>query len=130
MHVDSVAQSCPTLCDPMNCSPPDSSVHGISQVRILEWVSISFSRGSSQLGWILHLLFSKWTLYRLSHLARSPRGNSSLEERSWGISGIVGRLEWLQHKQVWEVVRGSLETGRSEIREGFEVSFMDFIHEI
>ena len=41
-----VAKSCPTLCDPMDCGPPDSSVHGISQARILEWVAISFSRGS------------------------------------------------------------------------------------
>ena len=41
------AQSRLTLCDPMDCSPPGSSVHGISQTRILEWVAISFSRGSS-----------------------------------------------------------------------------------
>ena len=41
-------QSCLTLCDPVDCSPPDSSVHGILQARILEWVAISFSRGSSQ----------------------------------------------------------------------------------
>ena len=40
-------QLCPTLCDLVNCSPPGSSVHGILQERILEWVSISFSRGSS-----------------------------------------------------------------------------------
>ena len=43
-----VSQSCPTLCDPMDCCPPGSSVHGILQVRVLEWVVISFSRGSSQ----------------------------------------------------------------------------------
>ena len=43
-----VAQSCPTLCIPMDCSSPGSSVHGILQERILEWVAISFSRGSSQ----------------------------------------------------------------------------------
>ena len=43
-----VAQSCPTLCDPMDCSLPGSSVHGIFQARVLEWVAISFSRGSSQ----------------------------------------------------------------------------------
>ena len=43
-----VAQSCPTLCDPMGCSLPGSSVHGIFQARVLEWVAISFSRGSSQ----------------------------------------------------------------------------------
>ena len=40
-----VAQSCPTLLDPMDCSPPGSSVHGISQARILEWVAFSFSTG-------------------------------------------------------------------------------------
>ena len=38
-----VAQSCPTLCDPMHCSPPGSSVHGIFQARVLEWVAIAFS---------------------------------------------------------------------------------------
>ena len=43
-----VAQSCPTLCDPRDCSLPGSSVHGILQARILEWVSIPFSRGPSQ----------------------------------------------------------------------------------
>ena len=43
-----VAQSCPTLCEPMDCSPPRSSVHEIFQARILEWVAISFSRGSSK----------------------------------------------------------------------------------
>ena len=42
-----VAQSCPTLCDPVDCSPPGSFVHGILQAGILEWVAISFSRGSS-----------------------------------------------------------------------------------
>ena len=39
----SVAQSCPTLCSPMDCSPPGSSVHGIFQARIQEWVSMPFS---------------------------------------------------------------------------------------
>ena len=39
------AQLCLTLCDPMDCSPPSSSVHGISQARILEWVAVPFSRG-------------------------------------------------------------------------------------
>jgi len=39
----SVTQSCPTLCDSMNCSPLGSSVHGILQARILKWIAISFS---------------------------------------------------------------------------------------
>ena len=43
-----VAQSCPTLCDPMDCSLPGSSVPGIPQVRILGWITIPFSRVSSQ----------------------------------------------------------------------------------
>ena len=43
-----VARSCPTLCDPMDCSLPVFSVHGFLQARILEWIAISSSRGSSQ----------------------------------------------------------------------------------
>ena len=43
-----VTQPCPTLCDPMDYSPPGCSVRGIFQARILEWVVIFFSRGSSQ----------------------------------------------------------------------------------
>ena len=50
-----VTQSCPTLCDTMDCSPPGSSIHRIFQVRVLEWVAISFSK-------ILEILqvFFKW----------------------------------------------------------------------
>ena len=40
-----VAQSCPTLCDPMDCSPPDFSIQGIFQARVLEWGAIAFSKG-------------------------------------------------------------------------------------
>ena len=46
MHAKSL-QSCPTLYDPMDCSPAGSSIHGISQARILEWVAISFSNQST-----------------------------------------------------------------------------------
>ena len=42
------SQSCLTLCNPMNCSPPGLSVHGIFQARILEWIAIPYSRGISQ----------------------------------------------------------------------------------
>ena len=48
LYLGLVAKSCPTLCDPMDCSLPDSSVHGILQARILDWVAISSSRGSSR----------------------------------------------------------------------------------
>ena len=43
-----ITQSCPNLCDPMDCNPPGSSVYEILQARVLEWVAISFSRGSSR----------------------------------------------------------------------------------
>ena len=63
-----VAQSCPTLCDPVDCSLPGSSVHGIFLAIVLEWIAISFSRGifptqGSNPG----LPHCRQTLYSLSH---------------------------------------------------------------
>ena len=75
------AQVCPTLWDPMDCSPLGSSVRGISQARILQWVAISSSRGSSeprdgnQVSCI-----GRQILYPLSHW-------KSLEERLHGTDG-------------------------------------------
>ena len=43
-----VTELCPILCELMGCNPPGSSIHGVFQARILEWVAISFSRGPSQ----------------------------------------------------------------------------------
>ena len=58
------AQLCLTLCNPMGYSPPASSVHGILQTRILEWVAISFSRGSSRLrDQTLVSYTGRWILY-------------------------------------------------------------------
>ena len=48
MKVSEVAESCPTLSDPMDHSLPDSSVHGIFQARVLEWGAIAFSEKSSK----------------------------------------------------------------------------------
>ena len=59
-----VGQSCPTLCNPVDCSLPGSSLPGILLVRILEWADISFSRGSSQ---PMDLLHCRHILYHLSH---------------------------------------------------------------
>ena len=67
-----VAQSCPTLCDFMDYSPPASSVHGILQARILEWFAIPFSRGSPTHRLNPGLLYCRCILYHLSH-QRSPR---------------------------------------------------------
>ena len=58
-----VAESCATFCDPMDCSPPGSSVYGISKVR-LKWVAISSSRGSSWTRNQTHVSFiGRWVLY-------------------------------------------------------------------
>ena len=59
----SITKLCPTLFDPMDCSPSGSSIHGISQAGILEWVAISSFRGSSQGSNLLCLLHRKAALY-------------------------------------------------------------------
>ena len=72
-----VAQSCPALCGPRDCSPAGSTVHEILQARILEWVAIPFSRGSSQprvRTWVSHI--GRQILYCLSHQG-SPPGSSA-----------------------------------------------------
>ena len=93
------------LCDPMICSPPDSSVHGILQARILEWVDISFSRGSSRpRDWTcVSYVFciGRRVLYQLSHKG-SPRilewvayafSSGSSWPRNWtGFSCFAGRF--------------------------------------
>ena len=73
-----VAQSCSTLCDPMDCSLPGSSLHGIFQARKLEWGAISFSRGTSQHRDPTHTSYipstGRWVLHQY-HL-ESPKGCS------------------------------------------------------
>ena len=64
LHACSVTKSCLTLCDPIDCSMPGSSVHGIFQARILEWVAISSSRGSSRpKDWTWVSCNGRWTPY-------------------------------------------------------------------
>ena len=80
----SVAQSCPTLWNPMDCSPPGSSVHGLFQERILKWVAISILRGSSlsrdQILVSFCLLHWQADCLSLCHLG-FPISNSSLQLR-------------------------------------------------
>ena len=67
----SVAQLCPTLCNTMDCSPLGSSVHGILQARILEWVVMPFSRESSQPGdwsWVFHFAGRFFTIWATREL--------------------------------------------------------------
>ena len=78
LHAGMHAQSCLTLCDPMDSSPPGSSVHGILQAKILEWVAIPFSRGSSQLRdqtWVSCIagrFFTGWAIREIHQTCFSP----------------------------------------------------------
>ena len=82
---------CLTLCDPINCSSPGSSVHGILQARILEWDDISFSRGSSWprdwtlISCVVGRLFSVWA-------TRDARGLQRARQDWHSFSGLPGRL--------------------------------------
>ena len=76
-----VAQSCPTLCDPMDSSQPSSSVHGIFQARILEWVTISFSRRSSwprdrtRVSRIVGRRFTIWATWIIQSIKKKKKSN-------------------------------------------------------
>ena len=79
-----VAQSCLTLYDPIDCSLPGTSVHGIFQARVLEWVVISFSRGSSQP--------RDQTQARILEWAAFPFRGSSQPRDQTQVSCIAGRF--------------------------------------
>ena len=70
----SAAKSCPTLCDPVACSPPGPSVHGIPQARVLEWVAMPSSRESSQPRDRTRVSYvsciGRWVLYHQHHLGK------------------------------------------------------------
>ena len=81
-------QSCPILCDPMDCSPPGSSVHGILQARILEWVAMSSSRGSSQPRDRTHLFCSSCTACKF--FTAEPLG----KPHPWLVGVYTGITTW------------------------------------
>ena len=87
-----VAQSCPTLCDVMDCSPPGSSVRGILQARVLESVAISFSRGSSQ------LRNQTWVSCTAGRFTVKPWGKPLLQSIKWDNYNLppelVVRMKW------------------------------------
>ena len=66
-----VTQLCPTLCDPMDCSLPRSSVHGIFQARALEWVAISFSRDRT---WVSHIVGRHFTIWATQEVPKGALG--------------------------------------------------------
>ena len=88
-----VAQSCLTLCDPMDCSPPGSFVHEILQARILEWVAMPFSRGiflmQGSNPHLLHLLHWQMGTLPLAPPGKITNGKSNLTLAYWGTSLVA-----------------------------------------
>ena len=83
-------QLCPTLCNPMDCDPSGSSVHGIFQARILEWVAFSCSRGSSRSTSLVVSCISRWILYHLCHLG-SPEKTQEVSVPLWSLLWVNQR---------------------------------------
>ena len=76
-------QSCPALCDPVDCSPPDSSTHGIFQARVLEWVAIAFSI------WRLGLQYRNSGRHNSAHNFRSYTSQFPVSQKSFRMVNIM-----------------------------------------
>ena len=101
-----VAQRCPTLCDPMDCKPTRFPVHGILQARILEWVAILSSRGSSeprdqtQLSHIAGSFFTIWATREAHIYIYTLQGHiGTLCLISWGTSRLYQDVTTLLHSR-------------------------------
>ena len=97
-----VARSCPTFCNPMACSQPGFSVHGILLARKLEWVTISFSRGSSQLrnqtqvSCTVGRSFTVWATREAQASIRSLNQNTWASEVHWCLWHLMQGSLWKQ----------------------------------
>ena len=99
-----VTYLCPTLCDPMDCSPPDSSVCGILQARILEWIAIYFSRRSSwprdwtQISCIAGRFFTIWAIVKSTIFSFIKR---NLKQGSCFIHPLISHSAW-NYATLWQ----------------------------
>ena len=107
-HACLVAQLCLTVCDPIDCSPPGFSVHGILQARILEWVAMP-SKGSSRLRDRTHVSYisciGRWVLYHQRHL-----GSPNYLQRWPIIPSVVVRAHYSTNEKV-KLISSSLYLG-------------------
>ena len=114
-----VTQSCLTLCDPKDCGPPGSSVHGILQARILKWVAMSSSRGSSQLrdrtqvsriaGWFFTICMGTNRVSRESHQQKHRKDLTNVQAPMQ--TYFSKKIRWKERNN----------KGRKEGREGIEL---------
>ena len=99
-----LTQLCLTLCEPMDCSPPGSCVHGILQARVLEWIAISFSRGSSpprDWYWVSCIANRVFTIWFTEESSRNR-----FTERQYLLTENVYGFPYLQsHSQVALVIK-------------------------
>ena len=88
----------PTICDPVDCSTPGFSVHGISQIRIMEWVAISFSRGSSQLR--IEPISPAWQAdtLPLGSVVKNPPANAGVI----GVTGSIPKVGKIPWRRKWQ----------------------------
>ena len=109
----SVAQSCPTLCDLMDCSPPGSSVRGILQARILVWAAIPFSRGSSRPG-----IEPEFSALQADSLPSEPPGkpnlHSNLSFQIWQMGIIIESYAMFLQRRAAHQAPPSLGFSRQE----------------
>ena len=121
-----VVQLCPTLCDPMDCSRPSSSVHEILQARVLEWVAISFSRGSSwprDRTWVSLIVGRRLTVWATREV-QMGEGSTFTElagfSSSWaiGFKALVSRWGGSSVVRIWQLASsewaGQREDGVTE----------------
>ena len=106
-------QSRPILCDPMDCSLPGSSVHGIFQAIVLEWIAISFSRGSSQpRDWTLvsRIIDRCFTIWATREIV-SPDKYFRRMKAEWGccqeIFKNISKYKWFCSKQFYIIIKDS-----------------------
>ena len=115
----------PILCDPVDCSLPGSSVHGVFQARVLEWVAISFSKGSShprdrtQVSRIVGRCYTVWascvhvTKTRVGHGSDNATRAWPLKSGSWAAQSMKVKQPWcwgsLSETVMWGVLGGSRE---------------------
>ena len=118
MHAQSL-QSCPTLCDPVDCRPPGSSVHGILQARILEWVAVP-SRGpcwpriKPWVSYVADRFFTIWAIREASITVEHKHGFSSFLHWRWSwnsttLATFCGELTLLKRPWCWERLRAGGE---------------------
>ena len=119
-----VTQSCPTLCDCMDCSPPDSSVHGILQARILEWVAISFWGSSWPRDWTWVSCIAIYTHYSL--VAQMVKCLPTMQE-NWVLSldqedPLAWKIPWTEERD-WLQSMGS-QRGRHDWVTSLSLSYL------